>query len=92
MFFLRFVYRGIWLSGLLERRNLAANQIALSLASLCFIWEQCGCHDKVGNQKRTYGLCEIAARGSIFFYLLLETVFMLYFRFFQYLPQVFCKC
>jgi hypothetical protein len=56
----------IWLSGLWERRAYA-NQIALSLASdfyVCYGLE-CGCHDKSGKSERTYGLCEIAARGAI---------------------------
>jgi hypothetical protein len=56
----------IWLSGLLGTTSLAANQIALSLASLTFIYGlECGCHDKSGKSERTYGLCEIAARGAI---------------------------
>jgi MATE family multidrug resistance protein len=69
-----------------------ANQIALSLASLTFMFVAlCGCHDKSGKSERTYGLCEIAARGAIHILLaiLLETVFaVIFIVFHQYLPQV----
>jgi hypothetical protein len=47
--------------------SLAANQIALSLASLTFMFAMglSVAVDKSGKSERTYGLCEIAARGAI---------------------------
>jgi MATE family multidrug resistance protein len=61
--------------------SLAANQIALSLASLTFMFAmECGCHDKSGKSERTYGLCEIAARGAIHILLaILETLLFIVF-------------
>jgi MATE family multidrug resistance protein len=80
------------LAGLLGTTSLAANQIALSLASLTYVCHglECGCHDKSGKSERTYGLCEIAACGAIHILLaiLLETVFaVIFIVFHQYLPQ-----
>jgi hypothetical protein len=44
--------------------ELAANQIEFSFFDfyVCYGLE---CHDKSGKSERTYGLCEIAARGAI---------------------------
>jgi MATE family multidrug resistance protein len=76
--------------------SLAANQIALSLAlTFMFAMGLSVAVDKSGKSERTYGLCEIAARGAIHIFIsnTLETVFaVIFIVFHQYLPQVFCKC
>jgi MATE family multidrug resistance protein len=96
MFFEVGLFTGaIWLSGLLGTTSLAANQIALSLASLTFMFAM-GLSVAVTirwKSERTYGLCEIAARGAIHILLaiLLETVFAVIFIVFLFTSS-FCKC
>jgi MATE family multidrug resistance protein len=71
--------------------SLAANQIALSLASLTLFAMGLSVAVTIrGKSERTYGLCEIAACGAIHILLLfLETVFaVIFIVFHQYLPQV----
>jgi hypothetical protein len=77
------------LSGTFGNDESAANQIALSLASLIYVCHgfECGCTIE-WKSERTYGLCEIAAwRDPYFISHTLETVFCCYFVVFhQYLP------
>jgi MATE family multidrug resistance protein len=49
---------------------------------------ECAVTIRVGNE-RTYGLCEIAARGAIHIFIILLRQCSLYLSFHQYLPQVF---
>jgi MATE family multidrug resistance protein len=85
------LFTGIWLSGLLGTTSLAANQIALSLASLTFMFAM-GLSVAVTIRVGKKGLMDYVKFCSAIhiFIILLETVFAV--RFHQYLPQVFCKC
>jgi MATE family multidrug resistance protein len=76
--------------------SLAANQIALSLASLTFMFAMglsVAVTIRVGTE-RTYGLCEIAAVARSIFLLaiLLETVFAVILSFSPIFTSSFCEC
>jgi MATE family multidrug resistance protein len=96
MFFEVGLFTGaIWLSGLLGTTSLAANQIALSLASLTFMFAMglsVAVTIRVGNQKglMDYVKLQLVARSIFLLAILLETVFaVIFIVFHQYLPQVF---
>jgi MATE family multidrug resistance protein len=84
----------IWLSGLLEYYSQAANQIALSLASLTFMFAmgfECSSNDKSEQSKRPNGFMKLQVVAQSIFLLLGNTsgdCFALIFVFYQYLPQV----
>ena len=85
----------VWLSGLLGTTSQAANQIALSLASLTFMFAMglsVAVMIRVGNQKgqMNYVKLQIVARSIFLLAILLEIVFaMIFIVFHQYLPQIF---
>jgi MATE family multidrug resistance protein len=96
MFFEVGLFTGaIWLSGLLGTTSLAANQIALSLASLTFMFAMglsVAVTIRVGNQKglMDYVKLQLVARSIFLLAILLETIFATIFVVFhQYLPQLF---
>jgi MATE family multidrug resistance protein len=97
VFWGRFVYRGNLAFRTLGTTSLAANQIALSLASLTFMFAMgwVWLSIRVGNQKglMDYVKLQLVARSIFLLAILLETVFaVIFIVFHQYLPQVFCKC
>src|SRR5690606_16941727 len=85
----------IWLSGLLGKSALAANQIALSLASLTFMFAMglsVASMIRVGNQKglQDYKKLRLVARSIFLLAIILEIVFALLFvALHQYLPYLF---
>ncbi|MEC5166129.1 MATE family multidrug resistance protein [Flavobacterium sp. PL11] len=85
----------VWLSGLLGTTTQAANQIALSLASLTFMFAMglsVAVMIRVGNQKgrMDYVKLQLVARSIFLLAILLEVVFAIIFIVFhQYLPQIF---
>jgi len=96
MFFEVGLFTGaIWLSGLLGTTSQAANQIALSLASLTFMFAMglsVAVMIRVGNQKGRMDFIklQVVARSIFLLAILVEIVFALIFIvFYQYLPQVF---
>ena len=96
MFFEVGLFTGaIWLSGVLGTTSQAANQIALSLASLTFMFAMglsVAVTIRVGNQKglMDYVRLQLVARSIFLLAILLETVFAVVFVVFhQYLPQMF---
>lgn len=96
MFFEVGLFTGaVWLSGLLGTTSQAANQIALSLASLTFMFAMglsVAVMIRVGNQKgrMDYIKLQVVARSIFLLAILVEIVFALIFIvFYQYLPQIF---
>ena len=96
MFFEVALFTGaIWLSGLLGTTSQAANQIALSLASLTFMFAMglsVAVMIRVGNQKglMDYVKLQLVARSIFLLAILLEVVFAIIFIVFhKYLPQIF---
>lgn len=96
MFFEVALFTGaIWLSGVLGTTSQAANQIALSLASLTFMFAMglsVAVTIRVGNQKglMDYVKLQLVARSIFLLAILVETVFAAVFIIFhQYLPQIF---
>jgi MATE family multidrug resistance protein len=96
MFFEVALFTGaIWLSGVLGTTSQAANQIALSLASLTFMFAMglsVAVTIRVGNQKglMDYVKMQLVARSIFLLAILLETVFAIIFIVFhKYLPQIF---
>ena len=96
MFFEVALFTGaIWLSGLLGTTSQAANQIALSLASLTFMFAMglsVAVKIRVGNQKglMDYVKLQVVARSIFLLAILVETLFAIIFVVFhQYLPQIF---
>ena len=96
MFFEVGLFTGaVWLSGLLGTTSQAANQIALSLASLTFMFAMglsVAVMIRVGNQKgrMDYVKLQLVARSIFLLAILLEVVFAIIFIVFhQYLPQIF---
>lgn len=96
MFFEVGLFTGaIWLSGLLGTTSQAANQIALSLASLTFMFAMglsVAVMIRVGNQKGRMDFIklQVVARSIFLLAILVEIVFALIFIvFYKYLPQVF---
>ena len=96
MFFEVALFTGaIWLSGLLGTTSQAANQIALSLASLTFMFAMglsVAVTIRVGNQKglMDYVKLQVVARSIFLLAILVETLFAIIFVVFhQYLPQIF---
>jgi MATE family multidrug resistance protein len=96
MFFEVALFTGaIWLSGALGTTSQAANQIALSLASLTFMFAMglsVAAMIRVGNQKglRDYPRLQLVARSIFLLAVILEIVFALIFVVFhQYLPELF---
>ena len=96
MFFEVALFTGaIWLSGALGTTSQAANQIALSLASLTFMFAMglsVAAMIRVGNQKglRDYARLQLVARSIFLLAILLEIVFAIVFvAFHQYLPELF---
>ncbi len=96
MFFEVALFTGaIWLSGVLGTTSQAANQIALSLASLTFMFAMglsVAVMIRVGNQKglMDYVKLQLVARSIFLLAILLEVVFAAIFIIFhQYLPQLF---
>lgn len=85
----------VWLSGYLGKTNQAANQIALSLASMTFMFAMglsVAAMVRVGNQKglRDYKKLSVVARSIFLLALIVETVFALLFvALHQYLPHWF---
>jgi len=85
----------IWLSGLLGKSAQAANQIALSLASLTFMFAMglsVASMIRVGNQKglQDYKKLRLVARSIFLLAIILEIVFALLFvALHQYLPYLF---
>jgi MATE family multidrug resistance protein len=85
----------VWLSGLLGTTSQAANQIALSLASLTFMFAMglsVAVTIRVGNQKgrMDFVKLQLVARSIFLLVILVEIVFALIFIvFYQYLPQIF---
>jgi MATE family multidrug resistance protein len=85
----------IWLSGLLGKSAQAANQIALSLASLTFMFAMglsVASMIRVGNQKglQDYKKLQLVARSIFLLAIILEIVFALLFvALHQYLPYLF---
>ena len=96
MFFEVALFTGaIWLSGALGTTSQAANQIALSLASLTFMFAMglsVAAMIRVGNQKglKDYVKLQVVARSIFLLAIILEIVFALIFVIFhQYLPEIF---
>lgn len=96
MFFEVALFTGaIWLSGALGTTSQAANQIALSLASLTFMFAMglsVAAMIRVGNQKglKDYSKLQLVARSIFLLAIILEIVFALIFvAFHQYLPEIF---
>ena len=96
MFFEVGLFTGaIWLSGLLGTTSQAANQIALSLASLTFMFAMglsVAVMIRVGNQKGRMDFIklQVVARSIFLLAILVEIVFALIFIVFhQYLPYIF---
>ena len=96
MFFEVALFTGaIWLSGALGTTSQAANQIALSLASLTFMFAMglsVAAMIRVGNQKglKDYVKLQVVARSIFVLAIILEIVFALIFVIFhQYLPEIF---
>ncbi len=96
MFFEVALFTGaIWLSGALGTTSQAANQIALSLASLTFMFAMglsVAAMIRVGNQKglQDYPKLQLVARSIFLLAIVLEIVFALIFvAFHQYLPELF---
>ena len=96
MFFEVALFTGaIWLSGALGTTSQAANQIALSLASLTFMFAMglsVAAMIRVGNQKglRDFPKLQLVARSIFLLAIVLEIVFALIFVLFhQYLPEIF---
>lgn len=96
MFFEVALFTGaIWLSGILGTTSQAANQIALSLASLTFMFAMgmsVAAMVRVGNQKglMDYKKLQVVARSIFLLAILLEVVFAAIFVVFhQHLPAIF---
>ena len=85
----------VWLSGFLGKTNQAANQIALSLASMTFMFAMglsVAAMVRVGNQKglRDYVNLRIVARSIFLLAIFVEIVFAaLFIALHNYLPHVF---
>jgi MATE family multidrug resistance protein len=85
----------IWLSGIIGKQSQAANQIALSLASLTFMFAMglsVAAMIRVGNQKglQDYKKLQLVARSIFLLAIILEIVFALLFvALHQYLPYLF---
>lgn len=85
----------IWLSGFLGKNSQAANQIALSLASVTFMVAMglsVAAMVRVGNQKglKDYNKLRLVARSIFLLAILLEIIFALFFiAFHDYLPHLF---
>lgn len=85
----------VWLSGALGKENQAANQIALSLASMTFMFAMglsVAAMVRVGNQKglQDYKKLQLVARSIILLTVFVEIVFALLFvAFHEYLPHLF---
>ena len=85
----------VWISGSLGKTNQAANQIALSLSSMTFMFGMglsVAAMVRVGNQKglKDYKNLQIVARSIFLLTLILEIVFALMFiAFHEYLPHLF---
>lgn len=85
----------VWLSGSIGKSSQAANQIALSLASLTFMFAMglsVAAMIRVGNQKglKDYRRLQLVARSIFLLAILLEIVFALLFvALHQYLPHLF---
>jgi MATE family multidrug resistance protein len=96
MFFEVALFTGaIWLSGALGTTSQAANQIALSLASVTFMFAMglsVTATIRVGNQKglRDFAVLQVVARSIFLLALFLATGFALLFIIFhQFLPELF---
>lgn len=96
MFFEVALFTGaIWLSGVLGTTSQAANQIALSLASLTFMFAMgmsVAAMVRVGNQKglQDYKKLQVVARSIFLLAILLEIVFAAIFVIFhEHLPALF---
>lgn len=85
----------VWLSGALGKENQAANQIALSLASMTFMFAMglsVAAMVRVGNQKglQDYKQLQIVARSIFLLTIIVEIVFALMFvALHNYLPHLF---
>jgi MATE family multidrug resistance protein len=85
----------VWLAGSLSRNSQAANQIALSFASMTFMVAMglsVAAMVRVGNQKgqRDYKQLLVVARSIFFLAIILETIFALLFvALHNYLPHLF---
>lgn len=85
----------VWLSGSLGKTEQAANQIALSLASMTFMFAMglsVASMIRVGNQKglKDFKRLKIVARSIFLLAILLEIVFaILFIAFHKYLPHLF---
>lgn len=85
----------VWLSGSLGKTEQAANQIALSLASMTFMFAMglsVAAMIRVGNQKglKDFKRLKIVARSIFLLAILLEIVFaILFIAFHKYLPHLF---
>lgn len=85
----------VWLSGSLGKENQAANQIALSLASMTFMFAMglsVAAMVRVGNQKglQDYKQLQVVARSIFLLTIIVEIVFAVMFvAFHQYLPHLF---
>lgn len=85
----------VWLSGMLGKENQAANQIALSLASMTFMFAMglsVAAMIRVGNQKglQDYKQLQIVARSIFLLTIIIEIVFALMFVLLhEYLPHLF---
>jgi MATE family multidrug resistance protein len=85
----------VWLSGSIGKDSQAANQIALSLASLTFMFAMglsVASMIRVGNQKglRDYKKLQLVARSIFLLAVILEVVFaLLFIALHNYLPQFF---
>lgn len=96
MFFEVALFTGaVWLSGVLGTTTQAANQIALSLASVTFMFAMglsVAAMIRVGNQKglQDYVKLQLVARSIFLLAIILEIVFALIFVIsHQYLPELF---
>ncbi|HEX8574699.1 MAG TPA: MATE family efflux transporter [Flavobacterium sp.] len=96
MFFEVALFTGaIWLSGALGTTSQAANQIALSLASMTFMFAMglsIAAMVRVGNQKglKDYHKLQVVARSIFLLAVILEIIFAVVFvAFHQYLPEIF---
>ncbi len=85
----------IWLSGTISKNSQAANQIALTLATMTFMFAMglsVTAMIRVGNQKglNDYKNLVIVARSIFLLAIILEIIFALFFIFFNnYLPPLF---
>lgn len=85
----------VWLSGFLGKNNQAANQIALSMASMTFMFAMglsVAAMVRVGNNKGQgdYANLRTVARSVFLLVIIVETVFALLFvAFHQFLPHLF---